>query len=53
MEKKILKDHEIARIVNELRDIALEFHAHQSLRERIAYAIVPFLKNEAECICRI
>jgi len=46
VEKVKLKDHEIAKIVNELRDIAVQFHASQQLRERIAQVIVPVLKGE-------
>jgi len=38
------KDHKIREIVNQLRDISLEFHAHQSLRERIANVLLPALK---------
>lgn len=39
-----MKDHEIAQVVNTLRDLALQYHSHQSLRERIAYVIVPLLR---------
>lgn len=39
-----LKDHQIAALVNELRDIAVEFHGTQQLRERIARVVVPALK---------
>lgn len=39
------KDHEIARAVNTLRDIAIEFHGAQQLRERIARVVVPLLKR--------
>ena len=39
-----LKDHEIAQMVNQLRDIALEFHGAQLLRERIAGVLVPALQ---------
>jgi hypothetical protein len=38
------KDHEIAVTVNTLRDIAREFHDHESLRERIAQVAVPMMK---------
>lgn len=41
-----MKDHEIARIVNILRDIAVEYGQTQQLRERIAQVIVPVLKGE-------
>ena len=40
-----LKDHEIAQVVNTLRDVALQFHGAQQLRERIAHIVVPLLKN--------
>jgi len=39
-----MKDGEIATLVNKLRDIAIEFHGQQQLRERIAGLIVPVLK---------
>lgn len=41
------KDHEIAQAVNALRDVAREFHAHDSLRERIAHVAVPLMKRAA------
>jgi hypothetical protein len=43
-----MKDNEIAALVNKLRDIAVDFHAAQQLRERIAHEIVPHLKRIAE-----
>lgn len=43
-----LKDHQIAAMVNSLRDIARQFHGHDSLRERIANVLVPALKAEAQ-----
>ena len=43
-----MKDHEIAQTVNELRDLAIKFHDHQSLRGRIADVIVTPLKRIAE-----
>lgn len=36
-----LKDHEVASLVNRLRDIAVLFHDSQQLRERIAHEIRP------------
>lgn len=42
-----MKDHAIADTVNKIRDVALEFHAHGSLRERIAGIVVPLLKPAA------
>lgn len=41
-----IKDHQIAQIVNQLRDIAIEFGGTQQLRERIAVVIVPMLKAQ-------
>ncbi|MED7790248.1 hypothetical protein TB147_02820 [Klebsiella aerogenes] len=32
----VLKDHQIRELVNQLRDIAIEYHGTQQLRERIA-----------------
>ena len=42
-----LKDNQIAEVVNTLRDIAVEFHSTQQLRERIAHVIVPLLSRRA------
>lgn len=42
-----IADHEIAKTVNQLRDIAIEFHGAQQLRERIAHLIVPLLQRRA------
>lgn len=33
------KDHQVRELVNELRDIAVEYHGTQQLRERIARTI--------------
>jgi len=41
-------DHQIAALVNKVRDIARTFHDHQSLRERIAIELVPALKVSQE-----
>ncbi|UWC45378.1 hypothetical protein [Klebsiella aerogenes] len=35
----VLKDHQIRELVNQLRDIAIEYHGTQQLRERIARAL--------------
>lgn len=43
----VLKDHQIAALVKELRDIAIEFHGAQQLRERIAQVVVPALKAKS------
>lgn len=40
-----MKDHEIAQLVNALRDCAVEFHNAQQLRERIAALVVPALRE--------
>lgn len=37
------KGNEIAKVVNELRDIAIQYHGAQQLRERIAHVVVPLL----------
>lgn len=42
------KDHQIAALVNKVRDIAHQFHGHGSLRERIANVLVPALKAGAK-----
>jgi hypothetical protein len=34
-----VKEHQIRELVNELRDIAIEYHGTQQLRERIARAV--------------
>jgi hypothetical protein len=39
-----MKDHEIAAIVNQLRDVAKEYGQTQQLRDRIASLIVPVLE---------
>lgn len=41
-----LKDGEIAKVVNDLRDVALQFHGAQQLRERIAHIVVPLFKSK-------
>jgi uncharacterized protein (DUF2267 family) len=38
-----IKDHQIAETVNALRDVAVQFHDAQQLRERIAGIVVPLL----------
>jgi hypothetical protein len=40
----VLKDHQIAALVNELRDIAIQYHVAQQLRERIAQVVVPAVR---------
>ncbi|EGI6423635.1 DUF551 domain-containing protein, partial [Salmonella enterica subsp. enterica serovar Cubana] len=34
-----MKDHQIRELVNDLRDIAVEYHGTQQLRERIARTV--------------
>jgi uncharacterized protein with PIN domain len=34
-----IKDHQIAQLVNQLREIAVQYHNTQQLREVIAYAV--------------
>lgn len=41
----MIKDHEIAQLVNELRDVAKVFYNHQSLRQRISMLVTPILKQ--------
>lgn len=38
-----MKDHEIAAIHNEVRDIAIKYHGHQCLRELMIKAIRPLV----------
>lgn len=40
-----MKDHEKAQLVNQLRDIAIEFHGAQQLRERIAQVVLAALER--------
>lgn len=40
-----MPDHEIAALVNKLRDVAVRFHDAAQLRERIADVLVPVLKS--------
>lgn len=43
-----MKDHQIRELVNELRDIAVDYHATQQLRERIARAVRAAMQGKAE-----
>jgi uncharacterized protein (DUF885 family) len=47
------KDHNIRQLVNDLRDIALTFHATQQLRSRIQYAVHQFLATPAETVASL
>jgi hypothetical protein len=40
----VLKDHQIAQMVNKLRDVAREFHHTQQLRSQIVDVLLPILK---------
>lgn len=42
------KDHIMARVVNNLRDVAIQFHDTQQLRSRIQDAIAPLLEKPDE-----
>lgn len=44
----IQNEGDIARFVNQLRDIAKDYSHTQQLRERLAYAVVPVLKELSE-----
>lgn len=41
----VLKDHQIRELVNQLRDIAIEYHGTQQLRERIALVVRSTMLN--------
>lgn len=41
----VLKDHQIRELVNQLRDIAIEYHGTQQLRERIALVLRSTMLN--------
>ncbi|AXF62595.1 DUF550 domain-containing protein [Leclercia sp. W6] len=44
-----MKDHQIRNLVNELRDVAVEYHGSQQLRERIARTVrAAILPDKAE-----
>ncbi len=48
----VLKDHQIRELVNQLRDIAIEYHGTQQLRERIARVLrAAMLQAEPVCTC--
>ncbi len=48
-----MKDHEIAKLVNELTDVAIKYRDTQQLREQIHRLIVPALKSPVDCDARI
>lgn len=39
-----MKDHQKRELINELRDVAIQFHGAQQLRERIAHLVLPALR---------
>jgi hypothetical protein len=43
-----MKDHEIREVINQLRDIAIEYHASQQLRERICRVALGMVKKLRE-----
>ena len=43
------KDHEIREAINQLRDVAVQYHATQQLRERIADIVLPLVKPLVRC----
>lgn len=45
-----MKDHIIAKVVNDLRDTAIKFHATGQLRERMRAAIEPILQDIAPSV---
>ncbi|WP_244586794.1 hypothetical protein [Escherichia coli] len=44
----VMKDHQIRELVNELRDIAVEYHGTQQLRERISRTVRAAILNHSE-----
>lgn len=49
----MIKDHEIAAAVNELRDIAVRYHASGQLRERLSALVVPLLRAAQPDVDRV
>ncbi len=43
-----MKEHIQGKLINELRDIAQQFHAHGCLRDKIAACLENYLKEDAE-----
>ncbi|CAM6666570.1 TPA: hypothetical protein ACJ5QC_001706 [Enterobacter hormaechei] len=48
-----MKDHQIRELVNELRDIAVEYHGTQQLLERIARTVRAAMLHGAEPVRRL
>jgi hypothetical protein len=44
----VWKDHDTAKLVNDLRDVAIQYHGSQQLRERIAYLVRPLVAPQPE-----
>lgn len=43
-----LKDHEIAALVNELTRVAVSYHNHQSLRQRISDVVLNSVRKRKD-----
>lgn len=43
-----MKEHQIRELVNELRDVAVEYHGTQQLRERIAHTVRAAMLNQTQ-----
>ena len=41
-----MKDHEIAAMVNELKQIAIKYHSFQCLRELISKCVAKYIKEK-------
>lgn len=44
----VIPDHEVRELVNRLRDLAVQFHDHQSLRERIVHEVQDALVDKGQ-----
>jgi hypothetical protein len=44
----VWKDRDTAKLVNDLRDVAIQYHGSQQLRERIAYLVRPLVAPQPE-----
>lgn len=44
LEARAIDDHGVAMLVNQLRDVAIEFHGTQQLRARISGLVLPFIQ---------
>lgn len=45
-EKKYMQPHIFRELVNQLKELSITFHNHQSLRERIAYKLGEYITTE-------